>query len=250
MFTREPPTRASKRKIIARKRSGREQRRRDSRRVEFVDVTEDEFRRRTEVSTVHLALFLVDVVCKHVCHPACSRPNRIRPIPAKYSATVSLGGVGITLISYGKRRSSKQNLLLNLRACQYSPETSGDLRRFMQCVFPNSDHAPALTPQQMRNSDIADAILCEFGNPIGRVVPRLASMNGAAMPKATVDENCDTLSAKNKIGSPGQRNVSPPASDTAVSKDTSKLNLGIAIASRTNRCHHSRPRCLAINVCH
>jgi hypothetical protein len=63
-------------------------------------------------------------------------------------------------------------------------------------------------------------------------------MFSAAMPKATVNEDNDSLLLKNKIGVAKQREMPPPTFDSILAEKLRETNFGFPVSLPANRRHY------------
>jgi hypothetical protein len=97
---------------------------------------------------------------------------------------------------------------------------------------------------------ITRLIALKFGKPIAPVGRWIAAMLRASVPETAVDENHDTLAAKRKIGTAGQRLVTAPTGDSISPKYGGKLELCLLVPAGTDTGHHVRTLFFGENVWH
>jgi hypothetical protein len=68
-------------------------------------------------------------------------------------------------------------------------------------VFPDADYQPSVRLEGSGGALVAVNIALKLGRPVTRVDPWVAAVLGAAMPKASIDEDCDLAASKDDIWS-------------------------------------------------
>jgi hypothetical protein len=99
------------------------------------------------------------------------------------------------------------------------------------------DHCPAGVSQCARNPLVAFAVTKKFFFPEPLVSLR-KSLASATVPKATVDEQRDTIFGERKIWSSNQLRSPSPPSDLRLSQQSDESNLSAKISAALVRSHN------------
>ena len=78
-------------------------------------------------------------------------------------------------------------------------------------MLPNTKHTPFTFSQCGENESVAILISRNFSFPIGHVARWHSTMSCATVPEASINEECNFLVSKNKIGIAEERKISTPA---------------------------------------
>jgi hypothetical protein len=82
-----------------------------------------------------------------------------------------------------------------------------------EVVLPNSKNSPTALPQGGRYESIARLVVGYFGAPVGLLAGGHPAVDGAAVPKAAVNENGEPLPLEEEIRLAYQGTTSTPAGD-------------------------------------
>ena len=109
-------------------------------------------------------------------------------------------------------------------------------RRGYILVLPNPDHRPAVLGKGLIDLAIASYVSLELGPPVAGVVPRVHSMIGAAVPKATIDKDRYPNPREDDVGADeattGANRVVLPKTKACTMKGRAQPKLGLRIPTR------------------
>jgi len=92
-------------------------------------------------------------------------------------------------------------------------------------MLPDAKHFPACPGEGALDPRVSLPIATQFGEPIFAVAPGFPAVFRAAMPEATINEDCKALAAENEIGASQKRLVAPPPSEATDAQNVSELLL-------------------------
>jgi hypothetical protein len=145
---------------------------------------------------------------------------------------------------------SASNFALFGASTQFGSNSGSDGGRRDERVAPDTENSPPSPAEQAANATVAGAITGYFALPVFAVSKRNAAMPRAAVPEAAVNEDGQSLTPEDEVGTAGERLLAAPAGDAGGAQDGDQLQFGGFIAMRANRGHDLGPLFLCENVGH
>jgi hypothetical protein len=102
---------------------------------------------------------------------------------------------------------------------QFFNNALSDSRRVAQCMFPKPNYAPTFSLERSNRGPVAANVAENFLPPVTAISDRHAAMLRASMPKTTINENGNPLSAENKIRTTGKRLMPLPTRNAGTAQD-------------------------------
>lgn len=119
-----------------------------------------------------------------------------------------------------------------------------------QIVLPHTQYAPSGRAEHAVYFAIAGSIPGELRLPECAVAFGPTSVQRAAVPKASVDEECKLFTREDEIGLTEKTNVAPPAGYSILAEQRYHYEFGCHISPSTNSRHDRRANFLRENVAH
>lgn len=107
----------------------------------------------------------------------------------------------------------------------------------IQFVLPEAQDTPTRPSEDPIDGTIPHLVPRQFYGPKLTVRARRLAVEGAAMPKASIHENCQTVAREDEVGAADKGATPAPSRDAELSKNLNEFQFGSPIASAPDVRH-------------